>query len=190
MQDISLHIMDIFENSARAQSKNIQLHVVLNKPLNLLGFTIHDDGTGMSEETLNMAQQPFYTSKSERQKKVGLGIPLFKQNAELCNGNFVMKSVLGKGTDLYAVFQYDHIDRMPIGKLSDTIIGAIMGHSEIDFQIHFECINNSGIQDEFIVDTRELKEELGDVPITYPDVVLYLNDLINEGIKKTNLEEI
>ena len=190
MQDLSLHLMDIIENSARAQAKFIKIHIGIDEPSDSIVFDISDDGCGMDKETLHNAQNPFYTSKSERKKKVGLGIPLFKQNAEWCNGSFKMSSELNKGTQLHAVFQFHHIDRMPLGKINDTIVSSIVGHPETDFEIKFYRNLESNEKLEFELNTISIKEELGDIPINYPDVILFLYQIFNDGIKNTKLEEV
>ncbi len=190
MQDLSLHLLDIIENSARAESSLISIFIIINDINNQVSFEIIDNGSGMDQETLENAQNPFYTSKAERLKKVGLGIPLFKQNAEWCNGTFIMESEVGKGTRLKAVFEQSHIDRMPIGNVQDTIIGSILGHSDIDFYVEMSHIYSSEQSDEFVLDTRVIKSELGEIPITWPDVIQYLYEIINEGIKNIKLEEI
>jgi signal transduction histidine kinase len=189
MQDLSLHLLDIIENSARARSTLIEISIGVLEQENRIVFNITDNGCGMDAITLENAQNPFYTSKSERQKKVGLGIPLFKQNAEWCNGHFEMSSALNEGTILKAEFEYDHIDRMPLGNVQDTILGSIIGHSDIDFYIRMYRILKNNECREFILDTRMIKSELGDIPITWPDVIQYLNDLLKEGIKNIKLEE-
>ncbi len=189
MQDLSLHLLDIIENSARAKAKLIQINISVNESDNLICFKIIDDGCGMDADTLQNAQNPFYTSKVERQKKVGLGIPLFMQNAEWCNGSFLLQSTLNEGTILSACFELDHIDRMPLGNIADTLLGSILGHAEIDYFIALSKTYLSGEISEFILDTREIKSELGDIPITWPDVIQYLNELIIQGVKNTILEE-
>ncbi|MCB5251304.1 MAG: sensor histidine kinase [Candidatus Cloacimonadales bacterium] len=189
MQDLSLHLMDIIENSARAQCGLICITIGIDEVKNIMSFEVVDDGVGMDEETLYSAQNPFYTSKSERKKKIGLGIPLFKENAERCNGVFKMESTLNKGTRLYAEFEYNHIDRMPLGTINDTLLSSIIGHSELDFFIKVFHIFKDKQTKEFTLDTKEIKSELGDIPITWPDVIMYLKDTINEGIKNIELEE-
>jgi hypothetical protein len=153
-------------------------------------IVIIDDGSGMDEETLLSSQDPFYTSKLERKKKVGLGIPLFKQSAEMCEGSFTIESKVGVGTKIVVVFRYDDVDRMPLGKVNDTILGAVVGHAEIDFKLILrrKMLNNK--THEFIFDTKEIKRELDGIPITYPDVIMYVQELLEEGMKMTKLEEI
>ncbi|MEN6445395.1 MAG: ATP-binding protein [Candidatus Cloacimonas sp.] len=189
MQDISLHLLDIIENSVRAKAKNIKIRIIRNMQENILRLIVEDDGTGMDAQTLEKAQDPFYTSKVEREKKVGLGIPLVKQNAEATNGSFKMTSEPGFGTVLTVDFQLNHIDRMPLGNLKDTLLGAIIGHPEVDFTIKL-ISNEGGVEKSFFFETTAIKEELGDIPLTYPDVIEFINQTILEGIQNTNMEDV
>ncbi len=189
MQDISLHLLDIIENSVRAGAKCIRLRIINDAQQNVIRFIIEDDGCGMDVDTLAMAQDPFYTSKVERVKKVGLGIPLFKQNAELCNGSFSLTSEPGLGTVLTADFELDNIDRLPLGNLKDTLLGAIIGHQDIDFHVNL-IKRDKGKEQSFHFDTQAIKEELGDIPLTYPDVIEYIEQSLIEGIQNTNMEDV
>lgn len=189
MQDISLHLLDIIENSVRAKASLVKIEIVREVMRNELRFTIVDNGVGMDAETLAEAQNPFYTSKQEREKKVGLGIPLFKQNAEMCSGRFEMESELGKGTTLIAVFKFDHVDRMPLGNLQDTFVGSIIGHADVNFDIILKNKMITGELDEYEFSTAAIKAEIGDIPFTYPDVYTFINESIEEGIKKIKMEE-
>ena len=189
MQDISLHLLDIIENSVRAKATLIRIEIKREVMRNELSFIVSDDGKGMDEKILSEAQNPFYTSKLGRIKKVGLGIPLFKQNAEMCNGYFNLESKLGVGTTLTAVFQYDHIDRIPLGNLQDTFVSSIIGHADIDFEIILENKIITGENDVFEFSTIAVKKELDGIPITYPAVISYINDVIKEGIINIKMEE-
>ncbi|MFO7660292.1 MAG: ATP-binding protein [Candidatus Cloacimonadaceae bacterium] len=189
MQDLSLHLLDIIENSVRARARSIRIRIISDSQQNVLRFIVEDDGCGMDSETLEMAQDPFYTSKEERTKKVGLGIPLFKQNAEFCNGSFTISSEPCLGTVLKADFERDNIDRLPLGNLKDTLLGAIVGHQDIDFYINLIC-RDKGKEQSFHFDTEAIKEELGDIPLTYPDVIEYIEQSLIEGIQNTNMEDV
>ncbi|HNQ43728.1 MAG TPA: ATP-binding protein [Candidatus Cloacimonadota bacterium] len=189
MQDISLHLLDIIENSVRAEATLVKVRVIHNVLKNRLRIIVEDNGTGMDSHTLEMAQNPFYTSKAEREKKVGLGIPLFKQNAELVGGSFKMASEPGFGTVLTVDLTLDHIDRMPLGNLKDTLLGSIVGHPEVDFFIHL-IFKDKGVEQCFHFDTKAIKEELGDIPLTYPDVIEYIDQSLFEGIQNTNMEDV
>ena len=189
MQDISLHLLDIIENSVRAEAKRIKIRVINDHTANKLRLVIEDNGSGMDDETLRMAQDPFYTSKENREKKVGLGIPLFKQNAELCNGSFSIQSEPGFGTVITVDFELDNIDRMPLGNLKDTLLSSMVGHPEVDFSV--KLINRQyGREQSFHFDTAAIKEELGGIPLTYPDVIEYIDQSLFEGIQNTNMEDV
>ena len=188
MQDLSLHILDILENSARAGARRIDVSVTADITRNKLVIRIVDDGGGMDEATLEKAQSPFYTDKAERAVKVGLGIPLFRQQAEQCGGGLTIDSKLGEGTVVEAVFAYDDIDRMPLGKLDDSMLMSILGHLDIDFGFKLERIG-FGKRRGFRLDTAEVKAELGDVPLNYPDVVEYLEGVLAEGMQETKMIE-
>jgi anti-sigma regulatory factor (Ser/Thr protein kinase) len=189
MQDISLHLLDIIENSIRAKARNIWLLIKVLQPDNRLKISVKDDGSGMDYDTINAAQDPFYTTKIEREKKVGLGIPLFKESTERCNGIFEIESVIGKGTVITAEMDYNHIDRLPLGSIADTVITSILGHENVN--LHLEMINQKSVDTmiDFKFSTALVRKELGDIPLTYPDVITFLSEMISEGIKKTDLEE-
>lgn len=188
MKDLSLNIMDIIENSVSAQATEIKIMIEVVLMKNKLRINIRDNGIGMDEELVEMVQNPFYTSKAHRTKKIGLGIPLFKQNVESCNGTFSLISHPGKGTEIDAVMDYDHIDRLPLGNLADTFCSAIIGHPDIDFKLELKRIYLSG-EEVFYFASQEVREVLGEIPFTYPDVIRYIQQTIKNGIKKIELEE-
>ncbi|MDY6915648.1 MAG: sensor histidine kinase [Candidatus Cloacimonadota bacterium] len=183
-------MLDIIENSISAKAKLIQIEILVQVMRNKLVISIEDDGIGMDAETLQNAQDPFYTSKNQREKKIGLGIPLFKQNAEMCDGGFWLKSTPGVGTKIIAEFRYDHVDRMPLGNIADTILGSIIGHPEVDFVIKLYRIFLNGEKLSFEFDTRPIKKELEGVPLNHPEVYQLLQNEIKKGIIKTKMEEI
>jgi hypothetical protein len=142
---------------------------------NVLEICVKDDGRGMNAETLAKVTNPFYTSRTTR--RVGLGIPMIKSAAENCDGKFKMTSEIGSGTILEASFRYDHIDRAPIGNIVDTVVTAVISDIEIDF-IYRHWINEKC----FILDTREIKKILGDVPLNNIDVICWIRDYVRDGL--------
>jgi hypothetical protein len=189
MKDMSLHLLDIIENSVRAEATVIDIIIEVEILKNTLEVTVRDNGRGMDSETVARTQDPFYTTKTERLKKVGLGIPLFKQNAELTGGKLVIESFTGQGTKLHARFRFDHVDRIPLGNISDTMISAIIGHPQVDFNLNLIRRTVMGEELLYSFSSALVKEELGDIPLTYPDVIQFLENEINEGIKITKMEE-
>ena len=47
----------------------------------------------------------------------------------------------------------------------------------------------SGEQLTYNFSTKEIKAELGDIPLSYPDVVQFIENDIKQGIIKTKMEE-
>ncbi len=177
MKELSMHILDIAQNSVHADSKLVEIEICEKIEKNILEICIKDDGKGMDEETLKKVTNPFYTSRTTR--KVGLGIPMLKSAAENCDGSFKMKSEVGKGTELTASFRYDHIDRAPLGNIVDTVVTVVISDIKVDF-IYRHYIDERC----FILDTREIKEVLGDVPLNNIDVICWIKEHVKEGLEK------
>lgn len=183
MEELSLHILDIVENSVAAKSTLIKIEIYLNKNQNILYIKVRDNGIGIDKEILQQIESPFYTTKKERKIKVGLGIPLFKFSALQSNGDFRIDSVKGEFTEIFASFELDNIDRPPLGDIYSTLLSIILGHQDIDFEI---LIVNDGKQ--FIFNTKEIKEVIGDIPYTYPDVFDFISKTIKQGLVEIGLD--
>ncbi len=175
MEELSLHIMDVLQNSLAAGARNVELEIEEDVERDRLVIRVKDDGKGMSPEELKRVQDPFYTTK--RSIGVGLGIPMFKWVAEHCGGSFRMESEQGKGTMLEAVMRLSHIDRPPMGDLVDTLLGMVVSSPQVRFVIRYK----SG-KGEFVFDSREVKEILGDVPLSSAEVVGFLKEYFAENL--------
>ncbi len=179
LPEISLNILDISENSVSAQATEIKIRVCVNMRQNLLTVQIVDNGKGMDEETLKRVTDPFYTTRKTR--RIGLGIPFFKQEAECTGGTFSIFSEPGKGTEIEAVFCMDNIDCMPLGNLNETVYSLIIMHSDIDFYYQYQ-VNEA----EFHLDTKEMRKMLGDVPFSIPEVSSFLREYLEENESDIN----
>ena len=175
MDDLSLHIMDIIENSVRAEATEISLVIKVSVTANVLKIDIADNGKGMDKEEMKKCEDPFYSTKER--KKTGLGIALLKQSSEEAEGTFLLSSEKGKGTKISATFQYDHIDRRPLGDIAKTFYILIAAYPDVNFLFSYKKDSES-----FEVDTVSIKEELDDVPINAPDVLKTLRNHIIGGI--------
>ena len=102
MPEISLNILDVAENSTRADASLVQITVDVQPDADRLTVIITDDGCGMTKEQVERVTDPFYTSRTTR--KVGLGVPFFKFAAESTGGSFSIESEPGKGTTVTAIF--------------------------------------------------------------------------------------
>ena len=127
-------------------------------------------------ETLKAVTDPFYTTRTTR--KVGLGIPMFKENAELTGGTFSIESTVGAGTKMRAGFVLSSIDRPPLGDLAATMISLVVSNPEFHFHLDYLVDGQS-----FSFDTEEIRAVLGPVPLDSPEVVSWMKDYLEEGIE-------
>lgn len=174
MRELSLHILDVLENSLEAGATRIELEIVEDSASNRLTINIQDNGRGMSEETLRRVGDPFFTTRTTRH--VGLGIPLFRAAAQRCNGGLTITSQVGVGTRVQAVFELHHIDRAPLGDMKSTLLGTILSSRKSDLRYRHQVDERV-----FEFDTAEMREMLGDVPLTHPQVREWLEQFLTEG---------
>lgn len=175
MRELSLHLLDIAENSVAANASDITITVAEDTRSDLLQMSVEDNGKGMDAEMVAKVIDPFVTSRTTR--KVGLGIPLLKEAAEACNGFLKIDSELGKGTKLSVQFQRSHIDRMPLGDLAATYRELLIANP----QIHWVFIYRKDDQ-EFVFDDQPVKEVLDGVSLSEPSILNYLRETIDTGI--------
>ena len=167
--------MDIIQNSVRAEASNVQLEIVESQKDDLFTIAIKDDGIGMSEEVLARAIDPFFTTRTTR--KVGLGLSLLKQNAEMTGGRMNVSSKEGVGTELEAVFSHAHLDRPSLGDIAGTMVLLVGANPEMDFRYKHRSDNG-----EYVFDTKEIKEILDGVSVSDPEIMKYLKEMIKENL--------
>ena len=176
VEDLSLHILDIVENSIAAGARRVEIAITESRAEDTFVLIIKDDGRGMDEETVGKLRDPFFTTKTVR--RFGLGIPLLAQSAEEGGGGLSIESVQGQGTVLTARFRRSHIDRKPLGDVGATMMILIGGHPEMDFSLDFSADHRS-----YRFDSAALKKELEGVPINEPDVLQLIKGDINEALR-------
>ena len=179
MLELSLHVLDIVNNSVKAKAKTIEIIIDEQIEKNTLSVTIRDNGCGMDEEFLKSVTDPFKTTRTTR--KVGMGISLFKAAAEATDGKFSISSQKNIGTEVVATFTYDHIDRQPMGDMASTMQTLVSSNESIDFI--YKHIKN---QKEFLFNTAQIKEILGDVSLNNPEILVWIRDFIEEGLQEIN----
>ena len=124
MEDLSLHILDIMENSIRAGARTVSLRLSADEAGDLLILEVADDGEGMTEEARRRALDPFFTTKER--KRFGLGLPLLAQAAEATGGGVTVESRPARGTRVRATFHPDHVDMKPLGEVGKTVALAAL----------------------------------------------------------------
>lgn len=178
MKELSMHILDIAQNSVRAKADNITIKVIENVSDNVFEFSIKDDGSGIAEDILANIRDPFTTSRTMR--RVGLGIPLLDSTCKLCNGKLSIESKVNEGTYINAFMEYNHIDRPPIGDIVTTIAMLITSYADIN--IHYIHSYNKSV---FDISTKEIKDVLGEyIPLTDVNVIQWLKGFLEENIKE------
>ncbi len=177
MKELSLNILDITENSVKAGASLTS--ILLTETDDTFEIKIIDDGCGMSEEIVSRVTDPFYTTRTTRE--VGMGIPLFKLCAEQTDGSFSISSKVktenssDHGTTVRALFYKNHIDFTPLGDIVATMTTLIQGHPDTDF---YFCHKKGDC--EVVLDTRELREVLGEVPLSEYEVIKWIEAYLNE----------
>ena len=176
LQDLSQYILDISENSLKAEASRVEIALSESTQGNGIELSVSDNGTGMDSEQILMVQDPFYTTRTER--KVGLGIPFLKQAAELCGGKLEIVSQRGKGTTIRAIFQRDCIDCPPLGDISATLVALFVGWTDRDFVFRYSFDGR-----EFTAGTDDIVGILEDRNLLKaPKVAVWLGRFFRENI--------
>ena len=176
MRELSLHLLDIAENGVSAGAQNITITIAEDLRTDRLQLAVEDDGRGMDAAMVEQVTNPFITTRTTR--KVGLGIPLLKLAAEMCNGGLTVESTPNVGTTVNVDFQRSHIDRMPLGDVVGTMLSLLVGWPQVHWVLRYRVDD-----EEFVFDDAPIKEELGDVlPLSDPEVIGFLRGALREGI--------
>lgn len=176
MQELSMNVLDVAENSVAAGATLTQITLCIDSAAKRQILTIADNGKGMPPELLENITDPFVTTRTTR--KVGLGLPFLKMAAEMTGGGLDIQSTVGKGTTVTAIFTLGHIDLMPLGDLGGTVAGLVQCNPDVDFLF---TLTADGEQ--FAMDTRELRTVLDGVSFAEPDIALWLRDYLRENIE-------
>ncbi|MEG2605423.1 MAG: ATP-binding protein [Clostridia bacterium] len=176
MRDLSMHVLDIAQNSIKAQATLVEIVFVINEN-RVLTLSVKDNGCGMSPDFLVRVTDPFTTTRTTR--KVGLGIPMLQQSAEMCGGFFGIDSRPGAGTAIHATFHLNNIDCIPMGEICDTLLTLVVLNPDKP-EFVFRATSPAA---EASFDTREVRQALGGVPLNEPDVAAWIKSSIEEEFK-------
>ena len=177
MKELSLNILDIAQNSIKAGAAHIGVY--LDETDDTLALSITDDGCGMTAEVVRSVTDPFYTTRTTR--SVGMGIPLLKLAAEQTGGTFSIESVseqddpVSHGTAVRALFCKNHLDFTPLGDIVSTVCTLSQGAPDVDWQF---CHRFGG--QEVGLDTAEMREVLGDVPLDSFEVLEWIRQSLSQ----------
>jgi hypothetical protein len=161
LRELALHLLDIAHNSVSAHARNITIAVEENTVTDRLTLSVGDDGIGMDAVTVQRVTDPFVTSRKTR--NVGLGIPLLKAAAEMCGGSLVIHSIPGVGTRIDA----------------ETILSLVVGCPDVHWIFRYKADEQI-----FEFDDAPIKQELVDIPLSEPEVLSYLRELLESGVSQ------
>ncbi len=175
-----MHILDIVENSVNAGATQVTVSIEENQKLDRLNIEITDNGKGMDDAMVGKALDPFVTTKEG--KRVGLGLSMLSEAARKAGGEMTMDSRPGKGTSIRATFELTHLDRQPLGDMTETMITLIIGNPDVEFRYSHKT-NTSTLT----WSTARIREVFGDVFRSRPDVIDFIREELvfnNQNIKK------
>ncbi|HPS62749.1 MAG TPA: ATP-binding protein [Bacteroidales bacterium] len=169
--------MDILQNSIRAGASQIKVEIEEDIPGKTLTLEINDNGRGMSEMDLSHATDPFFTTRTTR--RVGLGLPLLKQNCERTGGHFSLESQPGTGTRVRAEFVTKHPDRLVLGDIPGVVMLTVAANPSI--AIHYRHQSDGGSY-QFLSD--EVRQSLPGISLENAGVFSYLKEMISEHLSE------
>lgn len=178
MKEFALHILDIAENGIRAGATDLFISLELEEKSSVLRLEISDNGSGMDEATLKEVSSPFFTSREVR--KVGLGIPLLRQHAEMTGGEVEIISAPGCGTRIIAWFDISHPDMQPAGDIEGCWHMVAAGNPKVNVTFRLQTALGN-----FTISSREILQELGEGAFSGSENRKLLLSLI-----RNNLEEL
>lgn len=131
MRDLSLHILDLLENSLRAGATQVGVVVAEDPTRDAMEIAIEDNGPGLPVQP-ERALDPFYTTKEG--KRTGLGLSLLKAAAESAGGRLELGEAREGGLAVRATLGLSHIDRLPLGDIAATLAGIACTNPELDLR--------------------------------------------------------
>lgn len=179
MKELSLHLLDIAENSLTAGATEVSLGLRLTNA-GVLFLKVQDNGRGIDVEKLRQIENPFFTTRTTR--NVGLGVPLLKQHAEMTGGKVEIRSNPGKGTEITARFHIWHPDIQPLGDLEGCWMLLAVANNEANILLNCETPGGS-----FRIGSAEVKRELELEDLQDAEIRADLKALIRNNLKDIGL---
>jgi anti-sigma regulatory factor (Ser/Thr protein kinase) len=178
MEELSLHVLDIVENSIAAGAKRVNIGIRESRQEDLLSIEIADDGSGMKEDMLQKATDPFFTTRTTR--RVGLGLALFEEAAKAAGGEFKIASRPGAGTMVTGVFRKSHVDRQPLGDMTETLLALVVGNPQVEFTYRYQTDDS-----DLSFNTTQIKAELHGASVHSPEGIAVVRkslEKLREGV--------
>ncbi len=175
MREISLHILDLIQNSIEAEATSVKLEIIEDIVNDRMIIRVSDNGRGMNEKMRQLVIDPFITTRTTR--RIGLGLPLMDMSTKRCDGYLDINSIPGQGTVIEAMYRHSHYDRPPMGNLPETIKSILVANPELQF-FYSHTFNDQSLS----VSSQEIADILDGIPLTQPDVLIWLDGYLSESI--------
>ena len=175
MNDLSMHIIDIVQNSLSAGASRVCLTVDEDPGADRLTIVVADDGKGMTAEQVRRLADPFFTSRTTR--RVGMGIPLLMQSARQSGGDVRISSEPGKGTEVTAEFGYSDLARPPLGDLANALMLMVSANPDRDFLFTYRYAGR-----EYAFDTADVREVFGNGALEDLTLIRNLEKMIKDNM--------
>lgn len=170
MNELSLFVLDIAENSVDAGALHIEI-TVCEYP-DCFVITVSDDACGMDENEQCLALNTDYSTKGENR---GHGLPQLKSAAEKTGGGVKLCSEKGRGTRVEASF---YKNGSPVlGDINKTIRLLIFCHPSVDF-----LFRRTGPDKELVLDTAQIRKA-ADMPINSYEVTAWIKEYLDTQTK-------
>ncbi len=176
MVDLAMHMMDIVQNAVRANATKIDIGFLENNRDDTLAFSVKDNGSGMTPETVEKLEDPFFTTRTTR--RVGLGVPFLKMSSEQAGGSLKVVSSPGAGTTVEAVYRTDNPDCLPLGDLAGYLVLLLVANPGIRFSFRYKLDEN-----EFSLDTGEWARQ-GITEFSKNEMAPAVKEYIRENLKE------
>lgn len=176
--EISLHILDIAENAILSGASLIEIE--LDETPDEVAVTVTDDGCGMTDEELVLSVTEGYTTKEHG---LGLGIPKFRSAAESCGGTFSIESKPQRGTAVRATFPKR--GGLPLGDMTGAVCALLSGIGEGNIVFTHDIMDSNGMY-RVGLDTRAERRILGDIPISTPEVIIFMREYLGDQYNNKN----
>jgi signal transduction histidine kinase len=132
VHDLSLYLLELLENSIRAEAGHISVGLFVDHASNCLRLTVEDDGRGL-DSAADKVLDPFYTTKKD--KKTGLGLSLLRAEAEAAGGHLSIGPASTRGVRVEAEMVLHHIDRVPVGDIAKSLTVMAVTNPDITFTV-------------------------------------------------------
>ncbi|MEI7668341.1 MAG: ATP-binding protein [Erysipelotrichaceae bacterium] len=175
MQDIAMISMDLLQNSLSASANLIQWKYSVAD--DLISLSVEDNGSGMDDKTLLQVDNPFFSTRSTR--RIGLGIPFFKQLVTQCEGDFSLNSMVNQGTLIKGSWSAKHWDNPPLGNIGELVLLILHDYPSLELDLIFDYHHQI-----YCFNSKQVAEALAPLPLNNYDVLQWVELTINQAIQK------